>query len=384
MTTIRHTRLALSALVLAAAAPIAAALPPPLPPVREEVRRAPGENVKVRPQNTNASLVFDRDVEELGRIFDHEKKDIEFKFSNQGTEDLVIHNIKPTCGCTLANVYKIVDGEKKVIDTQDPQQLVFAPGEQGVLDLTFDPTGKKGAQDRRVNIMSNDKTSRQRFVSIKAFVRPVVQFDPPLVSFGNVDVGEEQSTIVKVMGISEDFEATRPTFAQLGVFEAEVIGTEEVEFNGDLLQATSIRITAPADLKPATYNTTMHVRTNDERKRIVDIPVFAAIKGPVEVVPPRLAVGNIRAGNPVNRSVIVRSRGGQPFTITDISVDRDDLAGLEFTSRLRTEGDPTQHVVQVSGTLTQPMARTTATLKITTSLKEHNVIELPLVLSVVQ
>jgi|GEM_PF-2873424 len=384
MTSIRTTRFVLSALVLATAAPIAAALPPPLPPVREEVTRVPGTNIKVRPQNTKANLVFDREVAELGRIFDHEKQDLEFKFTNEGSEDLVIHNIKPTCGCTLANVYKIVDGEKQVIDVQDPEQLVFAPGEEGVLDLTFDPTGKKGAQDRRVNIFSNDQNSRQRYVSIKAFVRPVVQFDPPLISFGNVNVGEELSMTVRIMGLSEDFEATRPTFAQLGVFKAEVVGTEEVQYKGDTLQATTIKVTAPADLKPATYNTTMHVRTNDTRKRLVDIPVFAAIKGPVEVVPPRLAVGNIRAGNPVNRSVIVRSRGGQPFTITDISVDRPDLEGLEFTSRLRTEGDPTQHVVQVTGTLTQPMARTTATLKITTSLKEHNVIELPLVLSVVQ
>jgi len=330
-------------------------------------------------------MVFAEDVHDFGRIFDDEKQDIQYEFTNEGTEDLVITLVKPTCGCTLANVYKIgTGGEKVTLDPTKPEDMTFAPGLRGGLDITFDPTGKKGQQHRKVNIFSNDSQGPQRSVSIEGYVRPVIQFDPALVSFGALDVGTGKTMTVRVMGMTEDFEASHPTFEDMGVFTTKVLGTEWVEFDGDTVRATTIEISAPATLKPATYNTQMHVRTNDTRKRIVDIPVFVAVKGPIEVVPPRLAVGNLRVGQPVNRSFIVRSRKGEPFEISSITLDRTDLTGLEFTHKLRVEGDLTQHVITLSGTLSQPMARTTANVKITTSLKENNVIEMPMVLGVIE
>ncbi|MFT5423668.1 MAG: hypothetical protein ACI89L_001456 [Phycisphaerales bacterium] len=376
-----------AAALLAGSATAASALPPPLPPVQRQApnRSQPDRQPARHAAQSKAHLVFVKDVHNFGRIFDDEKQEIQYEFANDGTEDLVITLVKPTCGCTLANIFKLgSDGEKTKLDPTKPDDMTFAPADRGMLDITFDPNGKKGDQHRKVNIFSNDSQSPQRSVSIEGYVRPVIQFDPALVSFGAVDVGTGVTKIVRVMGMTEDFAASRPTFDDMGVFEAKVIGTEWIEFGGDTVRATTIEITAPANLKPATYNTKMNVRTNDNRKRIVEIPVFAAVKGPVEVVPPRLAVGNLRVGQPINRSFIVRSRTGQPFEIASVTLDREDLSGLEFTHKLRVKDDLTQHVITLSGTLSQPMARTTAVVKITTSLKEHNVIEMPMILGVIE
>lgn len=374
-----------AAAILACVSTVASALPPPLPPIQQ--RQTPNRPTAPRTHTaqSKAKLVFVEDVHNFGRIFDDEKQDVQYEFANEGTENLVITLVKPTCGCTLANIFKVKsDGEKIKLDPTKPEDMTFAPGEGGMLDLTFDPTGKKGDQNRKVNIFSNDSQGPQRSVSIQGYVRPVIQFDPALVSFGNVDVGQTVTKTVRVMGMTEDFEASRPTFEQMDLFSVKVLGTEWVEFGGDSVRATTIEITAPGGLKPAVYNTQMNVRTNDARKRIVNIPVFAAVKGPVEVVPPRLAVGNLRVDQPVSRKFIVRSRDGQPFEIKSITLDREDLSGLKFTSELRVEGDLTQHIVNITGSLSQPMARTTANVKITTSLKEHNVIEMPMILGVIE
>jgi len=384
-----HRSVLAAAALLACSATAASALPPPLPPVQRPnaQRQTPTRPNAARPQaaRSKAHLVFVQDVHNFGRIFDDEKQEIQYEFSNDGTEDLVITLVKPTCGCTLANIFKIKsDGEKVKLDPTKPEDMTFAPTERGMFDITFDPTGKKGEQHRKVNIFSNDSQGPQRSISIEGYVRPVIQFDPPLVSFGTVDVGNAMTKTVRVMGMTEDFEASRPTFEEMGLFKTKVLGTEWVEFDGDTVRATTIEITAPDTLKPATHNTKMHIRTNDSRKRIVEIPVYAAVKGPVEVVPPRLAVGNLRVGQPVNRSFIVRSRAGQPFEITSITLDREDLTGLGFTHKLRVADDLTQHIITLSGTLSQPMARTTANVKITTSLKEHNVIEMPMILGVIE
>lgn len=67
----------------------------------------------------------------------------DFHFTNKGDEPLIITDYKVACSCTK------VDFPKEPI----------APGQSGVIKLSFDTNGKHGFQNRTIELYSNAKTS---------------------------------------------------------------------------------------------------------------------------------------------------------------------------------------------------------------------------------
>jgi hypothetical protein len=67
--------------------------------------------------NAYSSIVWKKDVINLGNIPQGKPVDVEFEFSNEGTEPIVIANVATSCGCTVADYSKmpIKAGEKSVI-----------------------------------------------------------------------------------------------------------------------------------------------------------------------------------------------------------------------------------------------------------------------------
>ena len=95
---------------------------------------------------------------------------------NVGTEDLVIHNLDTSCGCTSASIiYKEVEGPKFGMSMHgtNPKNYrqVIPPGETANLRVYYDPNVHKdmrGAVTRSVSIFSNDPRHKQMEVKISA------------------------------------------------------------------------------------------------------------------------------------------------------------------------------------------------------------------------
>lgn len=82
---------------------------------------------------------FEKEIYDFGAIKQGEKVHYEFKFKNNGKTPLIITDATATCGCTKPEY---------------PEAPV-KPGEEGVIKVTFDSTGKMGMQDKVVTITSN-------------------------------------------------------------------------------------------------------------------------------------------------------------------------------------------------------------------------------------
>ncbi len=67
----------------------------------------------------------------------------EYPFVNQGAAPVEIRDIKTTCGCTSAELAK----------------RVYAPGESGELVVAFRLRGRRGAQDKRIRVRTDDPSS---------------------------------------------------------------------------------------------------------------------------------------------------------------------------------------------------------------------------------
>ncbi|MFP4663211.1 MAG: DUF1573 domain-containing protein [Bacteroidales bacterium] len=84
---------------------------------------------------------FDFPVKEynFGTVIQGEKVAYTFTFTNVGGSELIINNVKASCGCTAPKW------------TKKP----IAPGEDGYVEVTFDSQGRQGEQKKSVKVFAN-------------------------------------------------------------------------------------------------------------------------------------------------------------------------------------------------------------------------------------
>jgi hypothetical protein len=101
------------------------------------------QDAATKPNPNAADFKFEKEVYEFGSIKQGESVTYEFKFKNSGKEPLIITNASGSCGCTVP------------VWPKEPVKK----GETGIIKVTFNSTGKMGAQDKTVTITSNAKTN---------------------------------------------------------------------------------------------------------------------------------------------------------------------------------------------------------------------------------
>lgn len=82
---------------------------------------------------------FEKTEHDFGQIKQGEKVVYTFKFTNTGKKDLVITSATGSCGCTVPQYPK----------------MPIPPGGQGMIDITFDSSGKSGKQHKTITIVAN-------------------------------------------------------------------------------------------------------------------------------------------------------------------------------------------------------------------------------------
>ena len=105
------------------------------------------------PTGPTTTIQFAESEFDFGTIDEGEKVSHEYKFTNTGTEPLIIKDAKGSCGCTVP---------------QWPKEPVPVGG-TGVMLVEFNSKGKGGAQNKRVTITANTDPV-QTFISIKGEV----------------------------------------------------------------------------------------------------------------------------------------------------------------------------------------------------------------------
>lgn len=84
-------------------------------------------------------IEFDQKVYDFGTIDEGEVIDGAFVVTNTGKTDLLITEVKPSCGCT----------------TPDWTKDAIKPGETGEIKFSFNSKGRTGTQNKSITIKSN-------------------------------------------------------------------------------------------------------------------------------------------------------------------------------------------------------------------------------------
>ena len=80
----------------------------------------------------------------FGKVTEGQKVEVAFHFKNTGDKPLVIENVHPGCGCTVA---------------ETPKEPI-APGKEGVIKGAFDSNGRVGMQHKSIYVEANTKGSQ--------------------------------------------------------------------------------------------------------------------------------------------------------------------------------------------------------------------------------
>ncbi|HEY8458980.1 MAG TPA: DUF1573 domain-containing protein [Blastocatellia bacterium] len=132
---------------------------------------AKGGATEVKPKPAAPKIAMDEREYDFGKVKMGEELSHTFKIKNEGSAELVIHNVSPACGCTASEF---------------PKKL--APGEEGKITLSVRTAGMNGKIDRYADIISNDSTQ----AGLKLWLHmDVYKDDPNIANPGGTNMSEK-------------------------------------------------------------------------------------------------------------------------------------------------------------------------------------------------
>lgn len=110
----------------------------PEQPKQEEIPLLTVESTRAASTN-GVDLKFDNEVFNFGKIKQGEVAKHSFKLTNTGMKDLILKDVKPSCGCTVP---------------EWPKNAI-KPGETAQIDVKFNSAGKLGKQKKTITVDTN-------------------------------------------------------------------------------------------------------------------------------------------------------------------------------------------------------------------------------------
>lgn len=173
-----------------------------------------------------------------------------FAYRNDGQLDLVISDVRASCGCTVAKA----------------RSTTVPPGGEGSIDVTFNLAGRVGYQTKTITVTCNDPEQPTLLLTLKGTVIKPVWATPAALYLGriaNPDTRHASFTI----------ESDRPI--HIVSCTAEGLTPPAVEYIGEAPGSNGTRHSFDVAFQPPAaegpFNGRILVTTDDERQPRVDI-----------------------------------------------------------------------------------------------------------------
>ncbi len=102
--------------------------------------KVPGSGYEAVDPEDLPAMTFDSAAYSMGLIAQGAVVEKKFRFTNTGGSDLLITDVRGSCGCTVGK-----DWPKKPLK----------PGETGEITVTFNSEGRSGRQEKTVSVIAN-------------------------------------------------------------------------------------------------------------------------------------------------------------------------------------------------------------------------------------
>lgn len=289
-----------------------------------------------------AKKMFPVTSHNFGTVAKGSKTEYRFEFRNLYKEDVHVTGVRTSCGCTSPSV------TKDTLKTHETAEVVAAFNTRTFL-------GQHGAT---LTVTFDKPFSGEVQLRVAGNIRGDVAFDPPLVDFGNVDLGKGSERQIRIsrMGSSPwaitDVRSANPHF-EVTLSKPTNTGSQTLY---DLV--AKLKSTTPAGY----IKGQLILVTNDAKATQIPMDVEGRVVAEVTVSPQLLALGAVPAGQTVTKNVVIRAN--REFKITGVYCSDGCLTCQPKTTAARV------HILPVTFQAGEAAGKVERELRITTDLGE--------------
>lgn len=323
--------------------------------VHQVVAQEPDTSEAAKPKAVVAEPVHDAGVVPTGGEVVHD-----FLIENQGRAPLEITDVRPACGCTVAQFDRVI-----------------APGASGKVHAVLDTSTFSGPIAKGIAVLTNDAASPRLDLTVKADVQPHLNVDPGYARFlqpQHSDPGVvEQRLWTQSFDDLEILDVRSPyPFLSVDHTLIEEEADRHEQGLGPQHQLTFVfdYATAPVGAL-AEY---VVIETNHPTQREVKIPVSGFVRPLVVITPSTAEFGEITlTEDGASGSLLLKHYGSTPLAISDA---RTDVPGVEVAVEPLTEGS--EFRVQVLFGPDMPKGEFNGTIRLSTNNPRKPTVEIPL------
>lgn len=310
-------------------------------------------------QALNPRVVIPEPVYDAGKVAKGEKISHDFVVRNDGEAPLEISDVRPACGCTVA-------------DFDD----TIAPGETGSVRAVLDTMTFDGPISKSITVFTNDPVNPKLQLAVKAEVQPYLLIQPGYARF--VQAQQSEPGKVKQMLFTTTFDDLKITevespYPYLDVKYRPATEADEPREHGIgkqwVLELTLDYTKAPVGTL-ADYVT---IHTNHPSQPIAKLPISGFVRPLIAVTPTAADFGEIEVTEPHNASMLIHSFAAENVQVTAAETD---VPGVELSVEAIEAGK--KYALQVTLSPEMPKGRFDGTIKVKTDSPKAPLIEIPL------
>lgn len=331
-------------LTLCAAALLAA------PAFAQEAAQAEG----AQPRAVLPEPIFD-----AGKVAKGESIVHDFLIRNAGEAPLQITDVRPACGCTVADFDRTI-----------------APGETGKVHATLDSSTFDGPISKTITVLTNDPVNPKLTLAVKAEVQPYLFIQPGYARFVQAQQSEPGS--VRQILFTTTFDDLRILDVQSPYPFLDVTYREATEADEPREQATGRQwvVDLTLDYAKAPVGTLAEyvtIRTNHPNQAVLKLPVSGFVRPMIAVTPTAADFGDIKLDEEQKASMLIRSFATEEVQVTSAETD---VPGVELSVTPVEQGR--RYNLNVTLSPEMPKGPFEGTIKIKTDSKKAPTIEVPL------
>lgn len=282
------------------------------------------------------AISIENPVHDFGEMGPGAKDKCEFKFKNAGTGTLIIDRVQSTCGCTVPQLKK----------------KEYAPGEEGVVSVSFHAPSTKTNTTKHLYIISNDPKTPRAELTIKAEVVVKVEVSPENVELRLDEDNSGMSDIILKSLDSREFSIKSITVSPQNVIRIPFDATQK---------AKEFVLKPVVDKQKLNETNTGIIQINTDHPQSGTLVVRYHATPQYEVSRPRIILQNVTPGVPIVKDVLIRSNYNKDVEIESVE-SRNGYMEIESQEK---DG---QHL-QLQVKITPPEQETSSRRYITDELK---------------
>jgi hypothetical protein len=261
-------------------------------------------------QAPKPKAVVAQPILDVGKKPKGEKLVGEFVIRNEGNAPLEISEVRPACGCTVADFTKTI-----------------APGQSGTIKLTIDTSDFNGPISKGATVFTSDVENPQLELTVRAIIDPYIFVKPGYARYITVQNEAKEGSIGQTLWAPDGtpFDVIKVD-SPWPYLTTSFRPAKDAELQPDAKGKqwyVELHLSNGAPVGPLADM--VRVTTNHPKQQIVEIPVSGFVRPVLAVTPPEGDLGKIELKEPLKRTLGVRNFATEDIKLTGAQIDNPNI-----------------------------------------------------------